>query len=79
MGPMHYVGGTLGKVAGPVGGIVDGTVGTIFKGGAAFGHQANVGFGNEDGGPAKQQEAEGQKMKEPIGGKEQNAENPLGL
>lgn len=39
----------------------------------------SIGFGNKEGGPAKQQEAEAQKMKEPIGGKEQNADNPLGL
>ena len=47
--------------------------------GEAFGTQAGVGFGNKEGGPAKQEEAEAARMKEPVGGKEQTAENPLGL
>ncbi|KEF52164.1 uncharacterized protein A1O9_11791, partial [Exophiala aquamarina CBS 119918] len=67
---------TVGK---PVGGLVEPLVGGIMKGGKAWGTEVGVGYGNAEGGPAKQAEAEGQKMKEPFGGKEQNADNPLGL
>lgn len=49
------------------------------RSGEAFGDTVGVGFGNKEGGPAKQQEAEAGKMKEPIGGQEQTADNPLGL
>lgn len=80
---MAPVGGPLGKgletAAGPVGALVDPIVGGISKVGETFGNEMSIGFGNKEGGPAKQQEAEAQKMKEPIGGKEQNADNPLGL
>lgn len=75
----NTVGTGLEKVAGPVGGLVEPLVGGVMKTGEAFGTQANVGFGNKGGGPAKQAEAEGERMKEPLGGKEQNADNPLGL
>lgn len=66
-------------VAKPVGGLVEPLVGGIAKSGETFGNELSVGFGNKEGGPAKQQEAEARKMKEPVGGKEQNADNPLGL
>lgn len=75
----QYTGKGLETAAAPVGGIVKPTVGAVMEFGKGWGDQLGVGFGNEGGGPAKQQEAEGQKMKEPIGGKEQNADNPLGL
>lgn len=65
--------------AGALGGVVEPLVGGVMKGGKAWGEETGVGFGNAEGGPAKAQEAEGQRMKEPFGGKEQNAENPLGL
>lgn len=67
---------TIGK---PVGGLLEPLVGGVMKGGKAWGEEMNVGYGNAEGGPAKAAEAEGQRMKEPFGGKEQNAENPLGL
>ncbi|KIW87240.1 uncharacterized protein Z519_12143 [Cladophialophora bantiana CBS 173.52] len=74
-----HVGKGLETVARPVGGIVDPTVGSIMRMGKGWGEQLGVGYGNYEGGPAKQEEAEGQRMKEPFGGKEQNADNPLGL
>ena len=49
------------------------------KSGKAFGEQAGVGFGNAEGGPAKAAEREGERMKKPVGGEEQTADNPLGL
>lgn len=49
------------------------------KGGKAFGEQAGVGFGNAEGGPAAAAEKEGERMKQPVGGEEQTADNPLGL
>lgn len=67
---------TIGK---PIGGVVDPLVGGLMRGSEAFGDQLGVGFGNKEGGPAKQQEAEGERMKQPIGGEEQTADNPLGL
>jgi hypothetical protein len=80
---MAPVGNTVGKgleTAGkPVGGLVEPLVGGVMKSGEGFGDAVGVGFGNKEGGPAKQQEAEHQRMKEPFGGKEQNADNPLGL
>lgn len=75
----QYTGKGLEQVGKPLGGIIDPTVGAVMRGGEAFGNQLNVGYGNKEGGPAKQQEAEGERMKQPIGGEEQNAENPLGL
>lgn len=75
----QYTGKGLETAAKPLGGVVEPTVGGLMKSGRAYGHELGVGFGNEDGGPAKQQEAEGQKLKEGLGGKEQNADNPLGL
>ncbi|KIX92027.1 uncharacterized protein Z520_12242 [Fonsecaea multimorphosa CBS 102226] len=77
------VGNVMGKgfetIGGPVKGIVDPTVGGLMRAGKGWGDQLGVGYGNHEGGPAKQEEAEGQRMKEPFGGKEQNADNPLGL
>jgi len=67
---------TIGK---PVGGIVDPLVGGIMRSGEGWGDTIGVGFGNKEGGPAKQQEAEGERMKQPIGGEEQTGDNPLGL
>lgn len=63
----------------PVGSLVDPLVGGVMRAGETFGNETGVGFGNKEGGPAKQQEAEAEKMKTPLGGKEQNADNPLGL
>ncbi|KAI1625346.1 hypothetical protein EDD37DRAFT_649670 [Exophiala viscosa] len=74
-----YAGKGFETVGRPVGGLVEPLVGGVMKSGKGWGDQVGVGFGNEGGGPAKQQEEEGRKMKEEIGGKEQNAENPLGL
>lgn len=77
------VGNVVGKgaetVAAPIGGITEPLLGGIMKGGKAWGEQLGVGYGNAEGGPAKAQEAEAQRMKEPVGGQEQTAENPLGL
>ncbi|ETN39225.1 uncharacterized protein HMPREF1541_05448 [Cyphellophora europaea CBS 101466] len=67
---------TAGK---PIGGLVEPIVGGISKAGETFGNEMSIGFGNKEGGPAKQQEAEAAKMKEPLGGKEQTGDNPLGL
>lgn len=101
----NVVGKGLSTVTAPLGqGLIEPTVGTIMKAGEAFGTQANVGFGNKEGGrkslvlhlpllippiagirltgcltAAKQAEAEGKRMKEPVGGKDQDGENPLGL
>lgn len=82
-GKLNPVGKYAGKgfetVGKPVGGIVDPLVGGLMRSGEAFGDTVGVGFGNKEGGPAKQQEAEGERMKEPTGGQEQTADNPLGL
>lgn len=73
VGPAAQRGGEV------LGGVIGSTVDFPFKAGKGWGDQLGVGYGNHEGGPAKQKEAEGEKMKERIGGKEQNAENPLGL
>ena len=77
------VGNTVGKgleTAGkPLGGIISPLLGGVMRTGEAFGTQANVGFGNKEGGPTKQAEAEGERMKQPVGGQEQTGDNPLGL
>lgn len=75
----NVAGKGLETVSKPVGALVDPLVGGVLKVGETFGNEMSVGYGNKDGGPAKQAEAEHQKMKEPLGGKEQNADNPLGL
>ena len=75
----QYTGKGLETVAKPVGGIVDPLLGGVMRGGEAFGDQMGFGFGNKEGGPAKQQEAEAERMKQPIAGEEQTADNPLGL
>ena len=67
---------TIGK---PVGGIVDPLVGGLMRTGEGFGNMVGVGYGNKEGGPAKQQEAEGERMKASTAGQEQTGENPLGL
>ncbi|KAL6249220.1 hypothetical protein RBB50_004283 [Rhinocladiella similis] len=74
-----HAGPVLEKAGGPIGGIVDPTVGGIMRAGKGWGDQIGVGFGNEGGGPAKQQEAEQENLKKGLGGNEQNGENPLGL
>jgi hypothetical protein len=80
MAPVGNVAGKgLGAISGPVGSIVDPVLGGVLRAGETFGNETGVGFGNKEGGPAKQQEAEAQKMKEPIGGKDQTGDNPLGL
>lgn len=75
----QYAGKGLETVTKPVGALVDPIVGGVMRGGEAFGDQVGVGYGNKEGGPAKQQEAEGVRMKQPVGGEEQTADNPLGL
>jgi hypothetical protein len=65
----------LGMVGRPVGGIVDPLVGGLMRSGAAFGAAAGVGAGNMD----HKNAAEEEEKRKPIGGQEQNAENPLGL
>ena len=65
--------------AGILGGAVDPLVGGIMRAGKGWGEQLGVGYGNAEGGPAKAQEAEHQRMKADLGGKEQTADNPLGL
>lgn len=75
----NKVAGGLNYVVAPVGGLVDGVAGGLMKSGEAVGETLGVGFGNKDGGPKKAEEKEGERMKEPIGGKEQNKDNPLGL
>jgi hypothetical protein len=73
------VGKPLGKglemVGKPIGGIVDPLVGGLMRSGAAFGAAAGVGAGNMD----HKNAAEEEEKRKPIGGQEQNAENPLGL
>jgi hypothetical protein len=49
------------------------------RGGKGWGETLGVGYGNAEGGPAKAEEAEHQRMKEDLGGKEQTGDNPLGL
>lgn len=75
----QYAGKGFETVGKPIGGIVDPIVGGIMRGGETFGDNMGVGYGNKDGGPAKQQEAEGEKLKQPTAGEEQTADNPLGL
>jgi len=74
-----HAGPVLEKGAGPIGAVVDPLVGGIMKGGKGWGETLGVGYGNAEGGPAKQQEAEHARMKEDLGGKEQTGDNPLGL
>lgn len=74
-----HAGPVLENAGKPLGGVLGPTAGAVMNFGKGWGHEMGVGFGNEEGGPAKQQEAEAQKLKEPFGGKEQNADNPLGL
>ncbi|KAK7887990.1 hypothetical protein LTR67_009384 [Exophiala xenobiotica] len=74
-----YAGKGFETAAQPLGGVVEPIVGGVMKSGKGWGDQIGVGFGNEGGGPAKQQEAEGENLKKGLGGNEQNASNPLGL
>lgn len=74
-----YTGKGLETIGKPIGGVVDPLVGGVMRGGEAFGDTVGVGYGNKEGGPAKQQEAEGERMRQPVGGGEQTADNPLGL
>ena len=74
-----YVGKGLETVSKPLGGVIDPLVGGLMRSGEAFGNQANVGFGNKDGGPAKAGEKEAAELKKGIGGKEESGDNPLGL
>ncbi|MCJ1371155.1 hypothetical protein MMC20_002370 [Loxospora ochrophaea] len=69
------VGKGLETVARPVGGLVEPLVGGLMKGSKAWGDALGVGAGNED----KRKTEEEMKSKEPIGGKDQTADNPLGL
>jgi hypothetical protein len=47
----NYVGKGLETITKPLGhGIIDPIVGGIMRAGEAFGNQANVGFGNKEGG-----------------------------
>lgn len=59
----------------PVGGVVDALVGGVMRSGAAYGEVAGVGAGNQD----KKKAEERAQRHEDVGGKEQSAENPLGL
>ncbi len=65
----------LGMVGKPVGGLVEPLIGGLVKSGSAFGSAAGVGAGNMD----HKHAAEEEERRAPVGGKEQNAENPLGL
>jgi hypothetical protein len=65
----------LGMVGRPVGGLVEPLVGGLMKSGSAFGDAAGVGAGNLD----HKNAAEEEERRKPIGGQEQNADNPLGL
>ncbi|KAI4118330.1 MAG: hypothetical protein LQ345_001592 [Seirophora villosa] len=65
----------LGTIASPVGGLVEPLVGGVMKSGAGFGDTVGVGAGNQD---AKKR-AEMERAREPVGGREQTAGNPLGL
>ncbi|KAL8800393.1 MAG: hypothetical protein Q9223_007295 [Gallowayella weberi] len=73
------VGKPLGKgletVASPVGGLVEPLVGGIMRSGKGFGDTVGVGAGNQDQKKAEEAERE----RQPVGGKEQTAGNPLGL
>lgn len=73
------MGKPLGKgletVASPVGGLVEPLVGGIMKSGKGFGDTVGVGAGNQDQKKAEEAERE----RQPVGGKEQTAGNPLGL
>ncbi len=74
-----HVGPVLGRAAEPVGSVVGTVVGGVMKPGEGFGNMLGVGYGNKEGGPAKQEEAEHERMKADLGGKEQTGDNPLGL
>ena len=65
----------LGMVGKPVGGLVEPLLGGLMKSGGAFGDAAGVGSGNMD----HKNAAEEEERRKPIGGQEQNADNPLGL
>ena len=51
----------------------------IMRSGEGFGETVGVGFGNKEGGPGKQGEAEQAKLKRGEGGNLQTGDNPLGL
>ncbi|KAI4171401.1 MAG: hypothetical protein LQ343_004257 [Gyalolechia ehrenbergii] len=65
----------LGTIASPVGGLVEPLVGGVMKSGKGFGDTVGVGAGNQD--PKKLEEM--REERKDVGGKEQTAQNPLGL
>lgn len=73
------IGKPMGKgfemIGRPLGGLVEPLVGGLMKTAGAFGDAAGVGAGNMD----HKRAAEAEERKEPVGGKEQTAGNPLGL
>jgi len=76
---LGHVGDPVGKgletAARPVGSLVDPLVGGLTRAGGIWGDEAGVGSGNQD----KKKAAANAKSKQPVGGQEQNAGNPLGL
>ena len=75
------VGNTVGRGleigAAPIGGLVEPLVGGIMKSGKGFGEATGVGAGNNPDTFGKKQVPNDED--DQIAGKEQNAENPLGL
>ena len=77
----------LEKVAQPLGSIVGSVVdGGVMAGGSAAGAMTGVGAGAMDTGKmkeewekVKEERRQQEEMNEPVGGKDQTAENPLGL
>lgn len=79
LSPVGNVAGKgLEQVGRPVGGVVDPLLGGVMRSGAGFGEALGVGSGNMDR-KRENEAAEREKLKEPVGGKEQTGDNPLGL
>ncbi|MCJ1339727.1 hypothetical protein MMC09_005017 [Bachmanniomyces sp. S44760] len=71
----NTVGTGLETVGKPVGGLVEPVVGGLFKSAGAWGETLKVGAGNMEHKDA----AAAAERAEPVGGKEQTGQNPLGL
>ncbi|MCJ1466423.1 hypothetical protein MMC07_005042 [Pseudocyphellaria aurata] len=69
------VGKGLETATRPVGNVVDAVVGGVLRFGGASGEAAGVGAGNMD----LKNDAETERLREPLGGEEQTGQNPLGL
>lgn len=72
----------LETVAKPIGGIIDPVVGGLMRSGGAFGDLLGSGHGNMDKRKVEaihKEEEEKEERHAPVGGQEQNADNPLGL